>query len=137
MRRFHEAKVNGNTEVVIWGSGTPKREFLHVDDLAAACVHFMQLDKASYDAVTSPMQSHINVGTGVDVTISELAQLMKETVGFNGQFTFDASKPDGTPRKLLDVSRIKATGWAPVVELRDGLRDTYTWFCEHLESIRT
>jgi GDP-L-fucose synthase len=128
IRRFHEAKMHGAEKVVIWGTGTPKREFLHVDDMAAASVHFMQLDRAIYQAHTEPMQSHINVGTGMDVTIGELAETIMRTVGFTGELAFDTSKPDGTPRKLLDVSALAAMGWTAQMGLTEGLKQTYADF---------
>jgi GDP-L-fucose synthase len=108
IRRFHQAKTDGDAEVVVWGSGNQMREFLHVDDMAGACLHVMQLDQAIYQAQTQPMLSHINVGTGEDVTIRELAELVKKVVGFEGELVFDSSKPDGAPRKLMDVSRINS-----------------------------
>lgn len=123
LRRFHEAVARGDAEVVIWGSGNPMREFLHVDDMAAACVHVMNLDKDTYNAHTQPMLSHINVGTGVDCTIRELAETIARVTGFKGNLVFDVTKPDGTPRKLLDVSRLKALGWQASISLEDGLRD--------------
>ena len=131
MRRFHEAVQSGAAELVVWGSGTPMREFLHVDDMAAACLHIMQLDDATYAANTQPMLSHINVGTGVDCTIRELAETLARVTGFTGRLVFDASKPDGTPRKLLDVARLKALGWQASIGLEDGLRSTYQWFLQH------
>ncbi|MCW4153850.1 GDP-L-fucose synthase [Halomonas sp. 18H] len=136
LRRFHEAKQQGDREVVVWGSGTPMREFLHVDDMAAASVHVMELDEATYEANTSPMLSHINVGTGVDCTIRELAETMKRVTGFDGELTFDASKPDGTPRKLMDVSRLKALGWQASITLEGGLQDAYRWFLDHQDRFR-
>lgn len=131
LRRFHEAVQAGRDEVVVWGSGRPMREFLHVDDMAAASVHVMLLDDATYRAHTQPMLSHINVGTGVDCTIRELAETIAKVTGFKGRLSFDASKPDGTPRKLMDVSRLKALGWQATIGLEDGLRDAYRWFVEH------
>ncbi len=131
LRRFHEAKNTGADEVVIWGSGKPKREFLHVDDMAAACVHVMELDQATYQANTRPMLSHINVGTGVDCTIRELAETVARVTGFGGRLMFDASKPDGAPRKLMDVSRLSAMGWQASIGLEDGLRDAYRWYVEN------
>lgn len=125
LRRFHHAKVHGEAEVVIWGSGAPMREFMYVDDMAAASVHVMELPRAAYASQTSAMQSHINVGTGVDTTIGELARLIGQVVGFDGSIVFDTSKPDGTPRKLLDVSRLKALGWSAQVSLEHGLALTY------------
>ncbi|MDI9728297.1 GDP-L-fucose synthase [Stutzerimonas stutzeri] len=136
LRRFHEAVQRGDEEVVIWGSGTPMREFLHVDDMAAASVHVMELDEALYRSNTQPMLSHINVGTGVDCTIRELAETIARVTGFGGRLTFDASKPDGTPRKLMDVSRLKALGWQASIGLEDGLRDAYAWFVTNVEQAR-
>ena len=128
IRRFHEAKLASAPEVVVWGSGTPMREFLYVDDMAAASVHVMELADEIYQANTQPMLSHINVGTGVDCTIRELAETVARVVGFTGNVTFDATKPDGTPRKLLDVSRLKALGWQYSVSLEAGLQQAYAWF---------
>jgi GDP-L-fucose synthase len=130
MRRFHEAKVSRAESVVIWGSGTPKREFLYVDDMAEACLHVMDLDHETYAAHTKPMQSHINVGCGEDVSIRELAELVKEVVGYEGRIDFDISKPDGTPRKLLDVNKIKGLGWQAKVPLKEGLTQTYAAYLE-------
>ena len=131
LRRFHEAVQSGAERVTIWGTGTPRREFLHVDDMAAACVHVMELDPAVYQAHTRPMLSHINVGTGQDVTIRELAETIARVTGFGGELVFDPSRPDGTPRKLLDVSRLKALGWEARIGLEAGLRDAYGWYREH------
>ncbi len=128
IRRFHEAKVNGLAKVVVWGSGTPKREFLYVDDMADASVHIMDLDRATYAMHTTPMQSHINVGSGEDLTIRELAELVGRVVGYAGEIEFDASKPDGTPRKLLDISRLKELGWSPNTPLNEGLIEAYQAF---------
>jgi GDP-L-fucose synthase len=128
MRRFVEAKQSDAPEVVIWGSGTPRREFLHVDDMAAASVHVMGLDQEAYASVTQPMLSHLNVGTGSDCSIRELAELLADVVGYSGDLRFDTSKPDGTPRKLLDVSRIHALGWTAQISLADGIRQTFDWF---------
>jgi GDP-L-fucose synthase len=128
MRRFHEARVGDAPEVVIWGSGTPMREFLYVDDMAAASVYVMNLDRATYAASTDAMHSHINVGTGEDVTIADLAHLVGEVVGYRGRIRFDTSKPDGTPRKLLDVSKLKHLGWQADTPLREGLRLAYEAF---------
>lgn len=136
MRRIHEAKTSNAESVAIWGTGGARREFLHVDDLAAACLHIMQLPKERYDAVTTPMQSHLNVGTGTDVSIRELAEMLADVIGFEGEFEFDTSKPDGTPRKLLDTSTIESTGWKAGTDLRDGLESTYRWFCEHEDDLR-
>jgi GDP-L-fucose synthase len=131
LRRFREAATSGAAEVVIWGSGTPRREFLHVDDMAAASVHVMELDAARYRDATAPMLSHINIGSGSDCTIRELAQTIARVVGFEGRLVFDAGKPDGAPRKLMDVSRLAALGWRSTIGLEDGLRDTYRWFVAH------
>ncbi|MND30348.1 GDP-L-fucose synthase [compost metagenome] len=136
MRRFHEAKLRGDSEVVVWGSGTPMREFLHVDDMAAASVHVMELSDEIYQANTQPMLSHINVGTGVDCTIRELAQTMAKVVGFAGEVVFDATKPDGTPRKLMDVIRLANLGWRYTLPLEAGLTLTYQWFLEHQDGFR-
>ena len=131
IRRFHEAKVGQAPSVAIWGTGTPKREFLFVDDMAAASVHVMNLDKAVYDQQTQPMLSHINVGFGDDVTIRELALTVGETVGYGGSITFDTSKPDGTPRKWMDSQRLRDLGWQPTVGLREGLKRAYADFLSH------
>jgi len=136
LRRFHQAVQTQAPEVVIWGSGTPMREFLHVDDMAAASVHVMNLPPDVYRAHTQPMLSHINVGTGQDCAIRELAQTVARVTGFTGKLTFDASKPDGTPRKLMDVSRLARLGWQASIGLEDGLRDAYAWFVAHQGSAR-
>ena len=128
IRRFHEAHVNGLPEVKVWGTGQVKREFLHVDDLASACLHVMGLDKDVYQQYTQPMCSHINVGFGDDLTIAELAQTISNTVGYGGELIFDTSKPDGTPRKLMDSSLLSSLGWSPRISLADGLRDVYAEF---------
>lgn len=138
MRRFHEAKTNQDPTVTVWGTGQPKREFLHVDDMAAACVHVSNISKNAYlETVTDPMSSHINVGTGVDCSIRELAETMLDVVGFKGSLVFDSSKPDGSPRKLLNVDRVNALGWHASISLKEGLKDTYDWFCENENEIRT
>ena len=136
IRKFHEAKAANAEHVDVWGSGKPKREFLHVDDMAAACLHVMQLDADSYRAQTEPRCSHINVGTGVDVTIAELAQTVGEVVGFTGQIRFDPTKPDGAPRKLLDVSRLRDLGWSAGIDLRQGLQHAYDWFLANQANLR-
>jgi GDP-L-fucose synthase len=128
IRRFHEAKVIGAASVTIWGTGTPHREFLYVDDMAVASVHLMQIDKAVYDAHTEPMQSHINVGYGSEITIAQLAQAIGKTVGYQGDIIFDITKPDGSPRKLIDSSRLNALGWEALVPLAEGLAQTYQDF---------
>jgi GDP-L-fucose synthase len=128
IRRFHECKLRGAESIQIWGSGQPRREFLFVDDMARASIHVMELDAKIYAANTEPMLSHINVGKGEDVTIAQLAQLIKKVVGFEGAVEFDTTKPDGTMRKLMDSSRINALGWSAQVELEDGLRVVYQDF---------
>jgi GDP-L-fucose synthase len=128
IRRFHEAKLADAPAVTVWGSGTPRREFLYVDDMASACLHVMQLSKSIYDQNTNPMQSHINLGSGTDVTIAEVAQTIARVVGFEGKIEFDSSKPDGVPRKLMDSSRLNALGWKANVDLLRGLADAYTEF---------
>jgi len=128
LRRFHEAREQGTAQVVIWGSGTPRREFLYVDDMAAASVHVMNLDAEDYRKHTEPMLSHINVGYGDDLTILELAQLVARTVGYSGRIELDPGKPDGTPRKLMDSARLRSLGWQPRVDLAEGLRLAYADF---------
>ncbi|WP_137546215.1 GDP-L-fucose synthase, partial [Escherichia coli] len=127
MRRFHEAKESGAPEVIVWGTGTPMREFLYVDDMAAASVHVMELDEAIYQQNSQPMLSHINVGTGVDCSIREMAETMASVVGYQGKIVFDVTKPDGTPRKLMDVTRLKNLGWQYQYNLHEGLSLTYKW----------
>ncbi|MBX3657243.1 MAG: GDP-L-fucose synthase [Ramlibacter sp.] len=136
LRRFHEAALRRDPEVSIWGSGAPMREFLHVDDMAAASVHVMELPQDVYQAHTQPLTSHINVGTGIDCTIRDLAQTVARVTGFQGRLTFDSSKPDGAPRKLLDVSRIKALGWTAQIGLEEGLRDAYAWYVSNVKYVR-
>ncbi|MCP4184094.1 MAG: NAD-dependent epimerase/dehydratase family protein, partial [Hyphomicrobiales bacterium] len=136
MRRFHEAKLSGTNEVVVWGTGNPQREFLHVDDMAAASVHVMQLDSAKYNEHTTPMLSHINVGTGIDCSIRTLAEMLAKVTGFQGELVFDTTKPDGAPRKLLDVTRLQKLGWRAEVSLEKGLRDTYVWFLGNQHNFR-
>jgi GDP-L-fucose synthase len=132
IRRFHEAKQRNADKVVIWGTGTPRREFLYVDDMADASVHVMELNRTIYDANTIPMLSHINVGTGEEFTIREVADLISSAVGFQGRLEFDSSKPDGSPRKLMDSSKLSALGWTPKVRLGDGIVQTYQRFlAEH------
>ena len=128
IRRFHEAKAASSSQVVVWGSGKPRREFLYVDDMAAASVHVMQLPKTDYDRHTEPMLSHINVGFGEDISIRELAELVSSVVGFDGEIVYDTDKPDGTPRKLLDSERLRSTGWQPQVGLEEGLHLAYSDF---------
>jgi GDP-L-fucose synthase len=129
IRRFHEAKQSDAPSVVIWGTGSPKREFLYVDDMANACVHIMDLPRDVYAAHTEVMANHINVGTGEDLSIAELAQMVSEAVGYRGTIAYDTSKPDGTPRKLLDITRIRQLGWLPRTSLREGIAQAYEDFC--------
>lgn len=136
LRRFHEAREQNTPDVVVWGSGTPMREFLHVDDMAAASIHVMELAQEVLQEYTQPMLSHINVGTGVDCTIRELAQTIAQAVGYKGRVVFDASKPDGTPRKLLDVTRLHQLGWYHEISLEAGLASTYQWFLENQQRYR-
>jgi len=128
MRRFHEAKVNNDAEVVVWGTGSAMREFLYVDDMAEASLFVLELDEHTYKDNTQPMLSHINVGTGKDTTIREVAETMKRVVGYQGKLTFDATKPDGATRKLIDVSRLSNMGWKYGIDLDDGLKKTYKWY---------
>jgi GDP-L-fucose synthase len=137
IRRFHEAKINQAELVEAWGSGNPKREFLHVDDMASASVFVMNLATEKYQSCTQPMLSHINVGTGVDCTIRELVESVAEVVGFDGRIEFDTSKPDGAPRKLLDVEKLNTLGWSHKVKLKGGLADTYKWFKTNENRFRT
>jgi len=131
IRRFHEAKAGGAPSVAIWGTGTPRREFLYVDDMAAACLHVMNLERTVYMDHTQQMLSHINVGSGTDATIRELAEAVAATVGFQGKIQFDVTKPDGAPRKLMDSSRLNSLGWCPVTELRKGLLLAYEDFIKN------
>jgi len=128
MRRFHEAKINNDTEVVVWGTGNAMREFLYVDDMAQASLFVLELDEETYKANTQPMLSHINVGTGKDIAIREMAEVMKKVVGYTGGITFDITKPDGTPRKLIDVTRLESMGWNYAIDLKEGLSETYAWY---------
>ena len=132
IRRFHEAKVSEAPTVTIWGTGTPRREFLYVDDMAAASVHVMNLDKAIFDANTQPMQSHINVGCGDDITIAQLAHAVSLAVGYQGKIDFDPTKPDGSPRKLMDSTRLNALGWQSKVDLEQGLAQAYQDFMQQI-----
>lgn len=135
MRRIHEAKINNSPSVVVWGSGKPKREFLHVDDMASACIHVMSLDKQLLEQHTQPMQSHINVGTGIDCSIAELTNALRTAIGYEGSILYDRHKPDGTPRKLLNVDRLCKLGWQASISLENGLKETYNWFLNQ-EQIR-
>ena len=136
IRRFHEAKLGGLSEVVAWGSGNALREFLHVDDMAAASLHIMNLSDEIYKANTQEMLSHINVGTGVDCSICELVETVSKVVDFKGNIVFDTTKPDGPPRKLMDVSRLKSLGWEYTISLEEGLAGTYKWFLDNQETLR-
>lgn len=136
LRRFHEAKLDQLPEVVAWGTGAPMREFLHVDDMAQASIFVMNLDRKIYDQHTQPTLSHINVGTGIDCTIKELTETVAKVVGYTGKIVWDTTKPDGTPRKLMDVNRLKALGWQYSIELEQGLMQTYAWFLENQDSFR-
>lgn len=136
MRRFHEAKQEHRDQVVVWGTGKSRREFLSVDDMAAACVFVMNQDRQSLDQVVTPTLSHLNIGTGEDISIEQLALIMAKVVGYQGRVEFDPSKPDGTPRKLLDVSAIHRLGWHHQIDLETGLSDTYQWFQDNIADIR-
>ena len=137
IRRFHEAASDDLDEVVIWGSGTPRREFLHVDDMAEASLFVLNLSKDIYDQNTDPMMSHINVGSGTDISILELAKLVAKVTGFNGKISTDRTKPDGTMRKLMNVDRLAKMGWSAQIQLEQGLADTYKWYLENAQSARS
>lgn len=137
LRRFHEATLNNDSEVIAWGSGNPMREFLYVDDMASASIYVMNLAKELYNQNSEPMLSHINVGTGVDCTIRELVETVAKVTGFKGHIVFDSSKPDGAPRKLMNVSRLSNLGWRYQVELEYGLQSTYEWFLDNQDSFRS
>ncbi len=137
LRRFHEAQLINLPEIVVWGTGTPMREFLHVDDMASASVYVMGLDRSVYEEHTESMLSHINVGTGVDCTIRQLAETIASVVGYQGKIVFDTSKPDGAPRKLMNVERLAKLGWNYHIDLATGLANTYKWFLEHENSFRS
>jgi nucleoside-diphosphate-sugar epimerase len=136
IRRFHEATEQNQEEVVIWGTGTPRREFLHVDDMAAASLFVLNLPKPDYSAGTSPMLSHINVGSGTDISILDLAQMVAKITGFSGRIMTDATKLDGPPRKLMDVTRLKSMGWQASITLKDGVSETYRWFLQHNPTLK-
>ena len=136
IRKFHDAAKSGQDEVIIWGSGTPRREFLHVDDMAAASLFVLNLPKPDHDAGTSAMLSHINVGSGTDVSILELAKLVAKITNYSGRILTDKTKPDGAPRKLMDVSRMKSMGWHANIALEDGVSETYSWFLKNNQSLR-
>ena len=128
MQRLHKAKINNDDEVIVWGTGKAMREFLYVDDMAKASLFVLELDEKTYQANTEPMLSHINVGTGKDITISKMAETMKKVVGYTGKLVFDTKKPDGAPRKLIDVTRLKNMGWGHTINLKEGLKKTYDWY---------
>ena len=136
LRRFHDAVKNEEKEVIVWGTGNAKREFLHVDDMASACIFVMNLTDEQYLSVTEPMCSHLNIGTGTDCTIQEAAELIAEITGFNGIIHFDTSVPDGTPQKLLNIKKMTKLGWKAKISLQDGLRQTYKWFIENETLVR-
>lgn len=136
LRRFHEAKLANAPEVTAWGSGSPMREFLHVDDMAAASIFVMELDKSTYEKHTSPMLSHINVGTGIDCTIRELTETVAKVVGYSGKIVWDTTKPDGAPRKLMNVDRLRELGWKYSIDLESGLEGTYEWFLRNQDVFR-
>jgi GDP-L-fucose synthase len=137
MRRFHEAKLNNENTVIVWGSGAPMREFLYVDDMAQASIFVMNLDNKIYQQETNPMLSHINVGTGIDCSIRELAETMAKITGFRGKVEFDTTKPDGTPRKLMYVQRLEKLGWKARTNLEEGLAQTYQWFLSNKDNLRS
>ena len=135
LRRFHEAKLTGADSISIWGSGRSRREFLHVDDMARASIQIMDLPRERYQAITAPRLSHINVGSGVDCSIADLADILRQVTGFEGDIRYDSGKPDGAPRKLLDTTRLRSLGWEPEYELAEGLENTYRWFVENYQGI--
>jgi len=137
IRRFHEAKESGLKEVIVWGSGSPMREFLHVDDMAEACIFVMDMEPDLYASNTKPMMSHINIGSGKDCTIKTLAETISKVVGFSGQIIWDTSMPDGTPRKLMNVGLINSLGWSASIELEEGIKSTYEWFKENSSDVRS
>jgi GDP-L-fucose synthase len=136
IQKFHKAKVNNNSSVEVWGSGKPMREFLHVDDMADASVYVINLDRNKLKKEVIPMLSHINIGTGIDISIKNVAKIIREVVGFDGEIVFNVEMPDGTKRKLLDIARIKNLGWKHSVSLEDGLQTTYKWFLENKEELK-
>lgn len=136
LRRIHEAKINKLNKVQIWGSGNPKREFLYVDELAEACIFIMNIEKKEFNSKVSKTSSHVNVGTGIDCSIADLAEMIKKVVGYKGDLIYDKSKPDGTPRKMLDVGLINTLGWNSKVPLETGLKKTYSWYVENILSAR-
>ena len=136
IRKFHEAKVKNKPFVEVWGSGKPMREFLHVDDMADVSIYIMDIDKKILESEVDPMLSHINIGTGTDITIKDVAQIVKEVVGFYGEIVFNTKMSDGTKRKLLDISKLERLGWKSVITLKDGLKETYEWFLENNKKLR-
>ncbi len=136
LRRFHEAVLSGADTITIWGTGQALREFLHVDDMAGACIHVMNLPLEQYQAITEPRLSHINVGSGVDCSIAELVSTISEVTGFKGRVEYDSSKPDGAPRKLMDNTKLKSLGWEPTYNLKTGLEDAYRWYVDNIKSAR-
>jgi len=136
LRRFNQAAIEKLETISIWGSGSPRREFLHVDDMAAGCLAVLDCDRDRYEEATGPRLNHLNLGTGTDITIAELAVMIAEITGFEGEIVHDTSKPDGTPRKLLDVSRVSELGWKAQIGLREGLEATYQWYLENQETLR-
>jgi GDP-L-fucose synthase len=136
LRRFHEAKEAGLSEVVVWGSGSPMREFLHVDDMAKASIFIMNLERYLFSSKIKPMMSHINIGSGNDCTIKNLAETISRVVGFSGEIVWDSSMPDGAPRKLMDISLIESLGWTPSVGLENGMKNTYEWFLRNIDYLR-
>lgn len=137
LMKFHHAKINNSPSVVIWGTGKPKREFLHVDDMANACIFVMNLASEEYNLKTRPMLSHLNVGCGIDISIKALAELISDIVGYKGKLVFDDSKPDGTPRKVLNVSKLNSLGWHSSIDLKTGIKNTYHWFLENKDRLRS
>jgi GDP-L-fucose synthase len=136
LRRFHEAKLSGTDSISVWGTGNALREFLHVDDMADASIHVMNLPFQQYQAITDVRLSHINVGSGVDCSIAELASTIAEVVGFDGTIEYDSSKPDGSPRKLMDIGKLKSLGWAPKMDLKTGLADAYQWYVDNINTVK-
>lgn len=136
LRRIHEAKVSNSKQAIVWGSGHPKREFMHIDDMASACWHVLELDKSVYQASTEAMQSHINIGTGLDISINQLAEKICNVTNYGGKLIFDSTRPDGVLRKLLNVDKLYSTGWSFKIHLDDGLKSTYSWFLKHQDNLR-
>ena len=137
IKRFHEAKINKSSSVDVWGSGNALREFLCVDDAADACHLLMNIKKEDYDSVVEPMLSHVNIGTGKDISIKELVIILAKVIDYKGDIRFDGDKPDGTPRKVMDISRISSLGWKPKYKLKEGLDNAYKWFIDHQDSYRS